>query len=268
VLTSSGFLIRPSQPEMERFIDGAVRWNIVVHSIDAQGLNPIRGGMENRISPIIQANAWMPLQKVAEGTGGHFFKNSNDLAAEMDLAANPEVTYLVAFNPGPRDGQFHTLKIRFKSKRPESVQFRPGYYSPPELKIQPSARASMDASVFSNETLASFPAAVTLAPTAASVTVTIAVDVNHLQFNPVNGRHCQQIAFLITLLDPSGAFVSGKEAIMDLALTDARLQSLKADKLRAVVTLNAAAGAYRVRTIVREAMEGALAASTTPVTVP
>jgi hypothetical protein len=58
-----------------------------------------------------------PLKEIADGAGGHLFENSNDLTGAMELAAKPEVTYLLAFNPGARDGRFHTLKIGFASKR-------------------------------------------------------------------------------------------------------------------------------------------------------
>jgi VWFA-related protein len=257
VMNSTGFLVRPNQPEMQRFIDGAVRWNIVVHAIGA-GLGTM--GL------LHQSLFWMPLEKLTDGTGGHFFKNTNDLAGVMNLAANPEVTYLIAFNPGSHDGQFHTLKIRFKSQRPESVHFRPGYFSPrDEPKLEQSARAPLDDAVFSKETLTDVAAAVSVSPGNASVSVSVIVDLNRMQFTTANGRHNQQIVFLMTLLDPSGAFVTGKEAIMDLALTDEKLASLQKDGLKAVATLTAPAGAYQVRTIVREAMKGNLAASTVPV---
>lgn len=260
VLTSLGFLIKPGDPEMQNFIDGAVRWNIVVHAIDANGLTPRTAGL------LRQSLFWMPLEKVTGGTGGHFFKNTNDLAGAMDLAANPEVAYLLAFNPGARDGKFHTLKIRFKSKRPEDIQFRPGYFSPPDApKSEPSARASLDAAVFSGETLREIPAAVSVSPANASISIAVTLDLNQLQFATNHGRHIQQIVFLMTLLDSSGGFVTGKEAIMDLALTDEKLAELRMDGLKAVATLTAPSGTYRVRTIVREAMKGSLAASTLPV---
>jgi hypothetical protein len=208
----------------------------------------------------------MPLAKVTDATGGHFFKNNNDLAAAMNLAANPEVTYLIAFNPGPRDGKFHTLKIRFKSKRPETIQFRPGYYSPSEEPTkEQSARAPLDAAVFSKDKLSEVPASVTVSAGYASVSITVVVDMKGLEFTSASGRHAQQIVFLMTLLDPNGAFVTGKEAIMDLAVTDERLASLQKTGLKAVATLTAPAGNHRVRTIVREAMKGKLAASTIPV---
>jgi len=105
VMNSSGFLIRPNEPQMEHFIDGCVRWNIVVHAVSSRGLAPA-----SRL--LTESLFWMPLEKVTDGTGGHFFKNTNDLAGAMDLAAHPEVTYLLAFNPGTRDGKIHTLKIK------------------------------------------------------------------------------------------------------------------------------------------------------------
>jgi hypothetical protein len=38
VVTSFGFLLRPGvQPELQNFIDSAVRWGVVVHAIGAQG---------------------------------------------------------------------------------------------------------------------------------------------------------------------------------------------------------------------------------------
>jgi hypothetical protein len=46
-----------------------------------------------------------------------------------------------------------------------------------------------------------------------------------------------------------------------LALTDQKLASLKKDGWQAVATLNAPAGIYHVRTVVREGMKGSLAAS-------
>jgi cystathionine beta-lyase family protein involved in aluminum resistance len=70
------------------------------------------------------------------------------------------------------------------------------------------------------------------------------------------------------LLDASGGFVTGKESIMDLALTDEKLASFKKTGLTAVATLDAYAGVFQVRTVVREGMKGSLAAITTPVEVP
>jgi len=102
---------------------------------------------------------------------------------------------------------------------------------------------------------------------AVPITVKVTLDLRDVPFTRSNGRHFQQIVFLTTLLDEKGEFVTGKESIMDLALTDDRLDSLKKDGLKAIVTLKAPGGVYQVRTIVREGVKGHLAAMTTPVEV-
>src|ERR1700722_1642225 len=87
---------------------------VIIHAIDAKSLTP-------------NLNTWRlnrPLKEISRGTGGHLFKNTNDLAGSMELAANPEIAYQLAFNPGSPDGKFHTLKIRFKSKGGESAEYR------------------------------------------------------------------------------------------------------------------------------------------------
>ena len=217
----------------------------------------------------------LPLERIAQRTGGHYFRDNNDLAGDMELAANPEVTYLLAFKPGGPDGKFHTLKIRFKPKRGDSLEFRPGYFSrTDESEKALTARAPLDDAVFSKQTLHDVPATVALAGgqpkdgTKAGmlpVSIGITVDMNRLQFTIANGRHMQQIVFLMTLLDANGNFVTGKESIMDLAFTEEKLASLKKDGLKTVATLNAPAGIYQVRTIVREGMKGGLTTSTTAV---
>jgi len=264
VLMSSGFIIHVGaehdvESEVQKVVDAAVRWNVVIHAIDAKGLTP-------------NPNTWRsnrPLKEIAQGTGGHLFENTNDLAGSMEQAANPEVSYLLAFNPGSRDGKFHTLKIRFQSQRGDSIQFRPGYFSSDPRK-ELSARSPLDEAVFSKKTLRDITATVAVSAGQPQdgvipISIGITVDVNRLQFAAANGRHMQQIVFLTALLDANGSFVTGKESIMDLALTDEKLASLGKDGLKAVAKLEAPAGIYQVRAIVREGMKGSLAASTTPV---
>jgi hypothetical protein len=200
------------------------------------------------------------------------WEHTNDLAGAMELAVYPEVSYSLTFNPGSPDDKYHTLKIRSKSTRGESLEFRPGYLSRKDdaMEKRLAARAPMDDAVFSNQTLQDVPASVMLAggqpnDGVVPVSVNITVDVNRLQFASSRGRHMQQIVFLMTLLDAKGSFVTGKESIMDLALTDAKLAALKKDGLKTVATLDAPPGIYQVRTIVREGMKGGLAASTTEV---
>jgi VWFA-related protein len=247
------------EPQLHALINSAVHGSVAVQVIRAMSAGPFA--------------LRRPLKELADGTGSHLFENSDDLTGAMDLAVHPGVTYQLAFNARARDGKFHTLKIRFKTKRHASLEFRPGYLSrednDSEKKV--AARRPMDDAVFSKQTLDDLAAATVVQAEGPSkdgsipVSIGITLDVNRLQFKTANGRHIQQIVFLMTLLDAQDNFVTGKESIMDLALTDQKLASLKNDGLKAVATLNAPAGTYQIRTVVREGMKGNLSASTTPV---
>ena len=247
MLTSSGFLLRPgTPPELQSFIDGALRWNITVHAIGAQGLE---ARMTGRKDMVRTAPYLMPLENITNGTGGHYFKDSNDLAGAMQMATDPEASYQVAFHAADPDGKFHTLKIRFLARRGEDLQYRPGYFSP-DPKKQTSARAGMDDAVFSKEALREIPTSVALSTAdlkdgSLPISVKVSVDLKNVEFTRLNGRHMQQIVFLTTLLDSKGGFVTGKESIMDMALTDEKLASMRNDGLKAVTTLNAPPGVVR-----------------------
>ena len=262
-LTSQGFMLDPGiPPNVQAFIDGALRWNITVHAIAAQGLDATLMGRKDMLYRSVLSN---PLESMTNGTGGHYFQNNNDLAGEMRAASNPAVTYLVGFQAGAPDGKFHPLKVRFTTKRDGSLQFRPGYFSP-NPKLKPSARARMDDAVFTKEAFNEVAAtAVVSTPEAGKVSILIKVDIDKLPFSKDGDRHAQQLVFLASLLDSNGGFVAGKESMMELDLTDERLVSMKKSGLGGAISLAAPPGSYQVRTIVREAVKGALFASTTPV---
>ena len=66
------------------------------------------GTMENDVSND-------PLAAVADGTGGKFFHNSNDLDGGLrDIAALPAASYVLGFSPVEEkdNGMYHNLKIK------------------------------------------------------------------------------------------------------------------------------------------------------------
>ena len=268
VLTSYGFLLRPGvPPELQSFIDGALKRNVVVHAIGAQGLTAEMGGAKGLLRRSIYA---APLENIAEKTGGHFFKDTNDLAEAMHTAANPQVSYTLTFEAGSPDGKFHALKILSKGNGRE-LEYRSGYFSPEPDAALP-ARKRMDDAVLSGQNLGEIPVTVALSAgqprnNEIPVSIRLTMDVNRLEFSSVKGRHVQHIAIVVALLDLAGGFVTGEESIMDLAVSKERLASLRLTGLTAVATLHAHPGRYQVRTIVREGMKGRLAAQSTAVEV-
>jgi VWFA-related protein len=144
VLVSPGFLMSTLEYEVSEIIDKANRANIFINTLDARGLytvDPI-GDVTRRSSPHLD-NATMALdlqyrteeQRVqsdvlsdlAYSTGGFYFRNNNDLDAGFRMtAAEPEVSYLLAFVPAnlKNDGKFHALSVKLTTKEKYTVQAR------------------------------------------------------------------------------------------------------------------------------------------------
>jgi len=209
ILLSTGFL-PPLQRQLETVVTGALRLGIVIHTLDVKGLDAEREGLNEggfdtlhvgRTQMTRQTAFWEPLEKLADGTGGHSFHNNNNLAEQIEMAASPAVSYVLAFNPGARDGLFHALKITANDKS-YSLQFRPGYASTANAP-KSSNRAALDAAVFAKRAPREFPSNVALsagqiADGLLPVSAAVVVDMNSIPFKAENGRHYQQIVFLIT----------------------------------------------------------------------
>jgi VWFA-related protein len=76
------------------------------------------------------------LGALAEGTGGTFFENSNDLEAGFrQVAEAPEVMYLLELplEGVKADGSYHKLKVKV-GREGVAVQARRGYFMAAEKK--------------------------------------------------------------------------------------------------------------------------------------
>jgi VWFA-related protein len=142
VLVSPGFLaLDPdAQQNLTDIIDQAIRSNIVINTLDPQGLTT--GGIDiksgHTSDPALklqfdtrEANALGEvLSEVASGTGGTFFQHNNDLDEGFRRTADaPEYIYVLGFSPQKLDGKFHKLKVTLGSGEKLTVQARLGYYA-------------------------------------------------------------------------------------------------------------------------------------------
>ena len=78
------------------------------------------------------------MSELANGTGGTFFHNSNDLAGGFALLAQaPEYVYLLEFSlaNAKSDGQYHPLKVKVNREHVQ-VQNRRGYFAPSSQKLK------------------------------------------------------------------------------------------------------------------------------------
>jgi hypothetical protein len=72
----------------------------------------------------------------------------------------------------------------------------------------------------------------------------------------------------VTILqDAHGNFIEGKQAMMDMNLTSATRGDLEAKGIRAATSFVVPKGSYKIREVVRDAVQNHLAASNTAVDV-
>ena len=129
VLVSPGFLTGENHLDQNEAISSALQSQIVINTLDARGLytgvgnasdenGPSTPTVEQMEGPIIRAGMQLQndvMAELAEGTGGKFFRDNNDLSGAFDqLASPPRFIYMLAFKPEilKENGRFHRLRCR------------------------------------------------------------------------------------------------------------------------------------------------------------
>ncbi|HUK32169.1 MAG TPA: VWA domain-containing protein [Candidatus Acidoferrum sp.] len=301
VLTSSGFMAQTTEPKIfqEKVIDAALQANIVINTLDAKGLwaappggDPSEWQDRITVGPMAAYQDQLddmqkeinndPLLAMAEGTGGRFFHNQNDLTrGYRELTTVPEVSYVLGFSPDNinPNGSLHSLKVKLVNPKGLTVSARHGYFAPTKKQADDQAAAyakrdSLDRAVLSSESFSKVSAAVNDQRVqreggAASLNLRIHVDVKGLPFVNSGGRNIENLVFVTALFDANGHFQAGQEGLMKLALKDATKDQVMAEGLNAPFSFNIPPGSasYRLRVVIQEQATGRLAALSTPVEI-
>jgi VWFA-related protein len=146
ILVSPGFLNveRDSLDAESRIIDLAIRSNVIISSLDARGLyttvigaserSPALGGRSFQVNAEYHGAAMRlaenTMAELADGTGGTYFHNSNDLDAGMkELTEAPGCVYVLELplDGLKRNGSFHRLKVKVHLAEVD-VEARRGYF--------------------------------------------------------------------------------------------------------------------------------------------
>jgi VWFA-related protein len=267
VLVSPGFLTTTHGKMIDALIDRAVRQNVVVNAIDAAGLytrdprNPIlisRMDLQTVKNQLV--NAGLNVQRdvlagIAAGTGGTFFHNSNDFnTAFRETAQAPELVYILSFSlaDAELDGKFHTLRVTLNNSSGFDIQARHGYFANPQPAEKAPSKSEIESAVFSLDERRDFPATVTVIAEPSALKITIHVDIQDLQFRKEGDSNLNTLIFDTALFDHDGKYVEGKESSLDFRLPDAKLETLRQSGINAVVRIQIAPGAYRIREVVRD----------------
>ncbi len=155
ILVSPGFLtVTPNaMREKSEVLDLAARENVTISALDARGLYTTnldaseRGGASTRelmTGEMAQYHSETMnlsedvMAEFANGSGGKFFHNSNDLEGGFkELAQAPEYVYLLemSLEHVKQDGMYHRIKVKL-DRESLKVESRRGYVAPrpPEKK--------------------------------------------------------------------------------------------------------------------------------------
>jgi VWFA-related protein len=153
VLVSPGFLtITPeSMAEKSVILNMAAQANVTISALDARGLyttalNADDRGARSQLELLngkaveyhrqTAERAGNVLGELADGTGGTYFHNSNDLQGGLQqLMAGPEYLYVLEFSLDgvKRDESYHALSVKV-NRGDANVQARRGYFAPKQGK--------------------------------------------------------------------------------------------------------------------------------------
>ena len=146
ILVSPGFLTVTEEAvaEKSQILDVAAQSNVVISALDARGLytTMFPASEQGALSPqtinrkiefrrTSEGLSGDIMAELADGTGGTFFHNSNDLQGGFKLlTAGPEYVYILAFSPqdAKPDDSYHSLKVKV-DRDGLHLEARRGYFA-------------------------------------------------------------------------------------------------------------------------------------------
>jgi VWFA-related protein len=293
VLVSPGFVITTVLAlESSSLVDQANRANIVINTIDARGLytpdvmgdiaDPPRDSQRTigiKSSYRVQAQAAQAdiLAQLADGTGGTFFHNRNDIDEGLrEATAAPAMSYLLGFSPQNMkiNGAYHTLKVSLTGKQKFSVQARHGYYAPRSIADPAeAAKEEIQEALFSQDEIHDLPVELQTQffkkdPSQARLAVLTHVDVKGMRFRKAEGRNRDNLTVATAIFDENGNFVTGGEKIVEMKLFDKTVDRLSHSGFTLKSSFDVKPGTYLVRLVVRDAEGAQMAARNGAVSIP
>ena len=284
VLVSPGFFITNDyRPEEIDLMDRAIRANVVISALDARGLYVIGPGSDvsepqRNSQTAIQKDSyvrdsdtlsWGTLAELADGTGGTFVHNNNDLVEGLArVAAAPEYIYILGFSPQnlKLDGSFHALKVNLKMARDLVWQARRGYYAP-RHEIDPAEQAKQEIreAIFSRDEMLDIPLDIQTqffksGDVTAKLAVLAKVDVKNLHYRKVDGRNNDTLVIVSSVFDRNGNLVSALEKRLDMRWRDETLETKLGSGITLKTNFDVTPGSYVIRVVARD-QEGQMMAA-------
>jgi VWFA-related protein len=304
LLVSPGFLSQNVQYQLDRTIDHALRSQVVISSLDPRGLPLLMRDVDvtneytatgsairsQRASDFARERAATDvLAETAEGTGGEYFHDNNDLKAGFGAVAGSPLSYILAFAPtdAKLDGKFHTLKVVLTEKQKgASIQARRGYFSPKnEAEVGaeakqpdvPEADAQIQEQVrealFSKTVIRQLPV-VLFAQRAKNlgetrdIAFSTHLETKSLRLRKADDHNANTVIFALAIFDEKQHLVATQQKRALIHVPDTQLQAFLKTGVDAEMTFNLKPGPYTVREVVTDAEDHKMAAFSNDVKIP
>jgi VWFA-related protein len=293
VFVSPGFITSTLHLEFSDLVDRATKANVVINTIDARGLytpdlgdiaDPASGagsyrtaGYRATYAVAAQLAQEDVLAELADGTGGTFFHNRNDVDEGLrEAGAAPAMTYLLGFSPQNMklDGSLHTLKVSFVKKTNYKIQARHGYFAPRHV-VDPAeeAKQEIQEALFSQDEIRDLPVDLHTQffktdNYQAKLAVLTHVDIKGVHFRKADGRTRDDLTVATAIFDENGNYVTGGEKIVQMKLLDPTYDRLMRSGLNLKTSFDVKPGTYLVRQVVRDSEGSQLAARNGAVVIP
>jgi len=292
IFVSGGFLYPTRELEFSEVLDRAARANVVISTLDARGLYVITPGgdisnstlgttqtfgLHTNFDIAEQSEQSNVLEEMADGTGGAYFHNNNDLQGGFQvLASAPAYSYLLGFSPlkSTYDGKYHNIKVALTAKQKYEIQARRGYYMPKHgTDPAEAAKQEVEEELYSQEEIHDLPVELhtqfyKLNANDAKLAVMTHVDVGRLRFRKADGRNINDLTVVAGLFDRNGNYLTGTTKTVEMKLRDETLAKLERTGVNIRTNFDVKPGTYLVRLVARDSEAALLTAANGMVEIP
>lgn len=298
VLVSPGFLTPDLEYDYNQLIDRALRTQVVISSLDARGLYVVIPGGDasqaGQADHSLRGDAFTVgsrtqfdmqsasaesdiLAVLANGTGGTFFQNNNDMNDGLRRVADPpEYWYVIGFTPQnlKNDGKFHTLRVSLANHQKYELQARRGYYAPRKAEDPAEeAKRELEDEIFSSEELHELPVILHTeffkpADDAAKLTVLARIDVKRLHYKQAQDRNQNDLTVVTAVFDRNGNFLQANQKLVQMRWKSETLQAKLGSGITLKSSFDVKPGRYMVRVVARDSEQQVMSAENGAVEIP
>jgi VWFA-related protein len=292
IFISGGFIYPTREQEFAELLDRAARANVVISSLDARGLYVVMPGgdisntsvgttatigFHANFNVLEQSEQSNVLEELADGTGGGYFHNNNDLEGGFKkLATAPAFSYLLGFSPlkATYDGKYHNLKVTLTGKEKYDIQARRGYFMPKHgTDPAEAAKQEVEEELFSQEEIRDLPIDLhtqfyKLDANDAKLAVMAHVDVGRMRFRKADGRNENNLTLVAAIFDRNGNFITGTTKTVEMKFLDQTLAKLEHTGMNIRTNFDVRPGSYVVRLVARDSEAAMLTAANGMVEIP